>query len=56
MHRSGGCIETLTMARSAKLERNHLQWIAEDDELRPNELTCSDDEEGEGEDENAGEE
>eukprot|EP01043_Picozoa_sp_COSAG02_P024167 COSAG02_NODE_1312_length_13319_cov_5.355371_2_plen_77_part_00 len=39
-----GALETLTIARSAELERNRLQWIEADYKLKPDELTESEDE------------
>ena len=33
-----GALETLTVARSAKLERNHVQWVEDDERLKPDEM------------------
>ena len=40
-----GALETLTVARSAELERNHVKWVADDQALRPDELSDSDEDE-----------
>ena len=50
-----GAIETLTIARSAELERNRESWIEADHALKPDELTDSEDEDDEDVEDKKGE-